>query len=299
MKNTEDKNTLKCVPADTPSNVIRQFIEDDGGVVLMNLLSSDQVGRLNAEMDPYLELHAPGNKGDVKFTAEFSGQLTKRMAQMVVRSKVFREEVLTHEHILAHTDAILLPTCDSYWMSTAQIIEIQPGQPVQELHRDCEDFALFRKFGAASPDVLVNYLVALSEFTEEMGATRIVPGSHKWKEFETRDYHDQSVPVILEPGWAVLLSGKLMHCGGANISNRPRRAMALVYNLGWLTPEEAHPFVVPMEVVKTLSPRAQQLLGFRSFHDESHGGYSMWQVDYVDLSKHLGLPDAPPFGKIL
>jgi ectoine hydroxylase-related dioxygenase (phytanoyl-CoA dioxygenase family) len=122
-----------------------------------------------------------------------------------------------------------------------------------------------------------------------MGATRVIPGSHKWDDFEDRGDPAQTVAAVMEKGDAMLFSGKLLHGAGENRSNRPRRAMTLAFCPGWLVPEEAYPFVVPMEIARTLSPRAQQLTGFRSFHNGKLGGGSLWQVDYLELADYLKL----------
>jgi ectoine hydroxylase-related dioxygenase (phytanoyl-CoA dioxygenase family) len=95
----------------------------------------------------------------------------------------------------------------------------------------------------------------------------------------------------MEKGDAFLYSGKVVHGGGANVSNRPRRALALAFCPGWLVPEEAYPFAVPLEMARTLSKRAQQLIGFRSQHNQKLGGGTLWSLDYVELGRVLGLDD--------
>ena len=65
--------------------------------------------------------------------------------------------------------------------------------------------------------------------------------------------------------------------------------LLLAYNLGYLVPEEAHAFTVPMDIAKSLSPRARQLLGFRSFHNETNQGGTLWGANYQDLEHYLNL----------
>ena len=65
--------------------------------------------------------------------------------------------------------------------------------------------------------------------------------------------------------------------------DRTRRALAVAYNVGWIVPEDAYPFTVPMELARSLSPRAQQLLGFRSFGDNT------WVVNHQELATFLEL----------
>jgi hypothetical protein len=38
-----------------------------------------------------------------------------------------------------------------------------------------------------------------------------------------------------------------------------------------------------------MSPRLQQLIGFRSFHQMKPRGGSLWQHNYEELALHLGL----------
>ena len=57
----------------------------------------------------------------------------------------------------------------------------------------------------------------------------------------------------MRQGSALLTSCKVVHGGGANVTkDRVRRALAFAFHLGWLVPEEAYPFTVPMELARYL-----------------------------------------------
>ncbi|MGB8416819.1 phytanoyl-CoA dioxygenase family protein [Paraburkholderia sp.] len=282
--------SLQRVPTGTPPEEVKSIIDSDGGVIVQGLFSK-QVDRLNRELDPLLANWNEGVKGN-QLMEEFSGRRTKRMTQLVARSKVFREEILDDATMLSYIDTMMLDTADSYWMNAAQIIELQPEEKAQLLHRDLENYPVFRRYGPAGPEVMCNCLVALSEYTEEMGATRIIPGSNKWPDFEDHGSPEQTIAAEMEKGDALVFSGKTLHGGGANRSRKPRRGMALAFAPGWLVPEEAYPFVIPMEIVRMMSPRAQQLTGFRSFHNATMGGGSLWQIDYLELADQLGLSES-------
>jgi ectoine hydroxylase-related dioxygenase (phytanoyl-CoA dioxygenase family) len=280
---------LREVPAGTAPAIVKQIIDEDGGVIIKGLFSA-QVDRFNAEMDPIVSTWTEGNTGP-DWMQEFAGKKTKRVTQLIRRSKTFREEMLDHEILLSYVDTLMLETSDAYWMNAAQIIEIQPTEKLQYLHRDLENYPVFRSLGPSGPEVMCNCLVALSEYTEEMGATRIIPGSQNWPDFNDRQRIENTptIPVVMEKGDAFLYSGKVVHGGGANVSNRPRRALALAFCPGWLVPEEAYPFAVPLEMARTLSKRGQQLTGFRSMHNQKLGGGTLWSLDYVELAKVLEL----------
>ncbi|MCO1386809.1 phytanoyl-CoA dioxygenase family protein [Burkholderia multivorans] len=290
MSSTSNVTRLQEVPVGTPAAKVRSIIDSDGGVIVKGLFKN-QVDRMNAEIDPIMKNWHEGVKGN-EWMEEFAGKHTKRMTQLITRSKVFREEMIDNPTLLSYIDTLMLEHADAYWINAAQVIELQPGEKAQFLHRDLENYPIFRSFGPHAPEVMCNCLVALSDYTEEMGATRVIPGSHKWSDFEDRGDPVDTIPAVMEKGDGLVFSGKLLHGGGANISNRPRRGLAMAFCPGWLVPEEAYPFVIPLEIARTLSVRAQQLLGFRSFHNQKDGGGSLWQVDYLELADYLKLNDA-------
>jgi ectoine hydroxylase-related dioxygenase (phytanoyl-CoA dioxygenase family) len=99
-----------------------------------------------------------------------------------------------------------------------------------------------------------------------------------------------TIPAELESGCAVFYSGKVIHGGGANkTKDVKRRVISSGFNPGFLVPEEAYPFVVPMELVRQMSSRMQRLIGFRSFHQRNPLGGSLWQHNYEELADHLKL----------
>ena len=288
MTVTPDVQSLQAVPPDTSVENIRAIVARDGGVIIKNFLTKDQIDRFNADVQPAMDALSPGSTHENEIVAAFHGSNTKRLTNLVTLSPTFRDEIIDKDLIHDLCDATFLEESGTYWMTTAQVIEIGPGNDAQMLHRDLENWFPFVGMGPSGPEVTVNFLIAFTDFTEENGATRVIPGSNHWSDFEDRGTPEDTIPAAMQAGDALFFSGKTVHGGGANkTSNDYRRAVAFAINPGFLTGEEAYPFLVDLEVAKTLTPRVQRLLGFRSQYPTGSPG--LWQVDYADLGDHLGL----------
>jgi ectoine hydroxylase-related dioxygenase (phytanoyl-CoA dioxygenase family) len=281
---------LRSVPRTATINQIMQIVNEDGGVIVREIITKNQAQSFNDEIQPHLELLDAGSKHAEEFVKEFHGSNTKRLTDLVNRSPTFRNEIIDNDVIHAMVEAALLPTADTFWMTTAQVIEIGPRNKAQMLHRDLENYSPFLAMGKDGPEVACNCILALNDFTEDNGATRVIPGSNHWDDFSDRGQPEDTVPALLTAGDALFFSGKVAHGGGANITdNQYRRAVTMAFNTGWLVPEEAYPFLISLDTARTLSKRVQRMLGFRSHQNASHGGPGLWQRDYEELADYLKL----------
>lgn len=276
------------MPCSAPIAEILAILGEDGGVVLEGFLSREQIARFNAEIEPAMEELSPGATADDEMVQEFFGRNTKRLTNLITHSQTFRAEIIDSDFLHDLADAIFLEECGSYWMVTAQVIEIGPGNTAQPLHRDLENWYPFLSMGPAGPETGVNFFIALTEFTEENGATRVIPGSNHWPDYEERGTPEQTIPAEMHAGDVLLFSGKTAHGGGANVTTDfYRRALSIGLAPSILTGEEAYPFLVTMETARSLAPRVQSLIGFRSQYPKGTAG--LWMSDYRELADYLEL----------
>ena len=120
----------------------------------------------------------------------------------------------------------------------------------------------------------ISALWALDDFTEENGATRVVP-----KEYEITDPEqvggEHIVQAVMPQGSVVLYLGSTLHGGGTNLSNAARRAVVNTYCLGWLRQEENQYLTLTREDVLAQPEAVRRMLGF-----QAHGPYlGVWPED--------------------
>lgn len=280
---------LATLPWGTSVDEVMAIMDDDGGLILSGALTSEEVGQINAELDAALEARRSGSHSANEELREFWGHSTKRITNVVTLSRTYRERFLSNPLTHAYVGRMFEGVSETFWLNTAQVIEIQPGEKAQILHRDMGNYPVFFRYGADAPEVMVNMIVPLIDTVEENGATRVIPGSHKW-DFERSFSDEMTVPAEMKAGSCLFYSGKLVHGGGANLTdNVRRRVITSPFNPGFLVPEEAYPFAVPIEVARGMTPQLQQMIGFRSFYQTDPRGGPLWQHDYEELANYLGL----------
>jgi ectoine hydroxylase-related dioxygenase (phytanoyl-CoA dioxygenase family) len=112
--------------------------------------------------------------------------------------------------------------------------------------------------------VIVNTMWALTEFTAENGATRLVPRSQNATEL---DEDPSVVTAEMDPGSVLVWNGGLFHGGGANCAQQPRLGLNVNYNCAWLRQQENQYLAIPNEIAATLSDAFLRLLGYDTHID--------------------------------
>jgi len=271
---------------------ILSVMERDGAVIVANLLSNDLVQRLRADLDTVTQNMHVGTRSGDPIVEKFWGTHTKRFGRLAQRSPAFIE-VLTHPLMTAISNELLLDNAVDWWLNSAQMMVIGPGENAQVLHRDVNNWPFFET--PESPEVTVSWMLALGEFTKENGATNVVPGSHLWSDFSDRSCDHLVEHAEMAPGSGLLYAGRTLHGGGANTSvDNWRMGMHVSHVVGWLTPEEALPIANPWEIVRKFSPEVQRRLGWRCYEADSVNSGRLWTIDYEDVVLGMGLDESEP-----
>ena len=240
---------LQHLPADAESSAIVAAVQQDGAVILDDVLSEGFIAALREETDPYMEHTSNGED-------HFAGHHTTRTGGLLVRSEKCRE-LIEHDTILNPCNEFLAPYCERVQLHLTQIIRIRPGETAQTIHRD--RWAWGKHLSHLEPQF--NTIWAITDFTSENGATQVVPGSTQWPD-DQEIQPEQITQAEMKAGSVLVYSGSVFHGGGSNTSDQDRIGINITYALGWLRQEENQYLSCPPELAKDLSPTLQGLAGY-------------------------------------
>jgi ectoine hydroxylase-related dioxygenase (phytanoyl-CoA dioxygenase family) len=247
--------------ADVEPEVLGEALAADGCAVVEQLVPASTVDDIADELAPWMAATPYGPD-------DFSGAATKRTGGLLARSETARELVM-HASILGTADRVLAHAT-SYQLHLTQLIAIGPGETGQPIHRDQWAFDFFPFPNGY--EVQCNTLWAMTDFTEENGATRVIPGSNRFED-KQRFTVDDTVPAEMPKGSVLVYTGALYHGGGANRSEAVHCGVNITYNVSWLRQEENQYLSVPVEVARTFDEDLQRLMGY------SRGAYALGYVD--------------------
>lgn len=252
------------LPPTASADEVHAVLQRDAAVIVDDLADTATIDRIREEMAPFID--ATPNGSD-----DFSGRTTKRTGALVARSPS-SHALIQHPTVLGAADW-LLHRAQNYQLHLTQVIAIGPDSPGQAIHRDEWAFDFFDF--PSDYDVQCNTIWALTDFTEDNGATRVIPGSQAWpKRFDHSV--DETVPAEMTKGSCLIYTGKVYHAGGANTTaDDTRMGLNITYNVGWLRQEENQYLSVPREIAASLPEDFARLIGYRT------GAYALGYVDDV------------------
>ncbi len=116
-----------------------------------------------------------------------------------------------------------------------------------------------------APPVVVNVMWMLNDFSEEIGATRIVPRSHLYgrRPDAERDKDVVSIPAEGVAGSAMLFDGRIWHGTGANVSDQQRLGVLTTFVAPQFRTQVNFTMATAPEVVAAADDDLLALLGFK------------------------------------
>jgi ectoine hydroxylase-related dioxygenase (phytanoyl-CoA dioxygenase family) len=252
----------------------------DGAAVVLNLVPDSLVEAVASELRENLDTFGYRSQRD------FSGHNTNR-SHHVIEESPSSVALIEHDMVMGVADTILLPHCESYQIGSITAIEICPGQNTQNLHRDDCIYPV----QIPGLEMLVSCMWSLTDFTEENGATHVVPGSHRHIAMDSTIDLSSREQAVMPKGSALFYLGSTLHGAGNNGTGKARMGLINTYSLGWLRQETNQYLSVPIENTRTYSDRMRGLLGYTT-HDRlgdrlgKYYGSDTSFIDKDDYARH-------------
>ena len=252
---------LERLPSFSTAADVAAMIGRDGYAIVERAVAPALLDRARAELQPHLDATPFGPD-------DFAGRRTRRTGGLIARSATCRDLVV-HPLVLGAVGKVL-GHATSFQLHLTQVIAIGPGEPGQTIHRDQWAFDFFPF--PQGYEVQCNTIWAMTDFTDANGATRLVPGSHRFEDRREFTYADTE-PAEMPAGSVLFYTGALYHGAGANRSDRVRSGLNVTYSVSWLRQEENQYLSVPAELARTLPDELLRLMGY------ARAAYALGYVD--------------------
>lgn len=258
-------------------------IEEQGYCIIEDVISPDLMKHLKdavARLEDELDIAPRGNRAE--------GFSTKRMYNLLDKDRSFWELPI-HEDILPFAERLLDHECI---LSGTTCMHIGPGEVMQGLHSDDGIITVPRP----RMPFMVTAIWALTDFTDENGATRLVPGSHKFDHEPDYTKEYEHIAAEMPAGSVLIVNGGTWHSGGANTSEDDwRLGLSVQYCQGWVRQQQNQYYAIKPEDLREMPQRLAELCGFTLYRGimghidgVSPGGFL--GADQVDQTAYARVP---------
>jgi ectoine hydroxylase-related dioxygenase (phytanoyl-CoA dioxygenase family) len=224
-------------------------LDEDGYTIVEDAIEPELVAELATnlrDLESFFEVAPAGNS--------FEGAQTLRVYNLLALGRVW-ERVPVHPSVLPLIEHVLDPGC---LISSLSSITILPGEIAQPIHADDQLLPI------PKPHIptVCNSMWALTDFTDANGATRLVPGSHRYDHSPDYGREYDSIAAEMPAGSVLIWHGSLWHGGGANRTDAARVGIAMNYCAGFIRQQENQQLGIPREVAARFEPRLRELVGY-------------------------------------
>ncbi|ORY11780.1 hypothetical protein BCR34DRAFT_483529 [Clohesyomyces aquaticus] len=247
------------------------ILERDGGLILTNLVSSQDIAAVNDEVEPYIQRARAETHAAYDLVPRQTIMVPGVVGKSTTMVKIAEFEVIDRLRTL-----VLQKKCTATWEDRTEEFTIGPllnssltyhisyGAPRQRLHRDDMIHGIYHGGEySLSNETMLGFMIAGSKTTRENGATMAIPGSHKWDHSRVPK-PDEVCFAEMEPGDAFVFLGTVYHGAGHNsVIDQVRKLYGLFFIPGTLRPEENQFLAIPRSKVLGMSDKMLSLLGYK------------------------------------
>jgi ectoine hydroxylase-related dioxygenase (phytanoyl-CoA dioxygenase family) len=230
----------------------KRRLDTDGYLVLEGLMDPALLDQVRVQVEGLFEQE--GDQAGAEFKQE---PHSRRLANLVDKGEIF-ERIIETPRVLECMEHVLGPR---FKLSSLNVRSADPDNGgSQPLHADSGAVADAQGYWVC------NSVWMLDDFTAQNGATRLVPGSHRWGIIPQAALTDLYAPhpgeILLtgRAGTVVVMNAHMWHGGTPNRTAAHRRAMH-VYYTRWDKPQQQYQRRLLRPAVQDrLSPSARRLL---------------------------------------
>jgi ectoine hydroxylase-related dioxygenase (phytanoyl-CoA dioxygenase family) len=200
----------------------------------------------------------------------FEGVRTTRIYNLLAHGPLY-ERIPVHPNVLPIVEQVLDP---GLLVSSLSSISIGTDESAQPIHSDDQLIPLPKPH----PPIICNTMWAINDFTEQNGATRLIPGTHLLDHSPDLTERYDSIAAAMPKGSVLVWVGSLWHGGGANQTPDRRVGIAMNYCAGFMRQQENQQLGIPRRTVEHFSRRLQELVGYSIYNglighiDKQHPG---------------------------
>lgn len=248
----EDALARLGVTETTLSDAEKESLDINGFVLLPGVIEEKWLEELRQAYEDLMEKE--GVQAGLEVHQEAG---TRRLADLVNKGAIF-DRVYTHPKVLAGIYHVL---GREFKLSSLNARDALPGQGHQGFHADWGDASFDGKFYS-----VCNSIWMLDDFTPENGATRVIPGRHRWpglpKDQLADPYasHPEEVLLLGPAGSVGIFNSHLWHGGTTNRTAQTRRALHCYYTARDLPQQLDQAKYIRRETYDRISPAARYIL---------------------------------------
>ena len=209
MDSSTEEDIARCI----------REVDELGFSIIENVLDRDFCDEIISEIKRLESIGPPALAAN-----DFTGYETLRYFDLLNQNAIW-ERVATVPILLEVLKGVL---GKDMLLSTMGTAVIGPGETAQAIHADDMLYGLKRPH----KNLVCNIMWALSDFTLENGATRLVPGSHQLPQDPDFSQSYDTIAAEMPKGSVCFVVGTTYHAGGANSTNERRWALTINYCAG-------------------------------------------------------------------
>jgi ectoine hydroxylase-related dioxygenase (phytanoyl-CoA dioxygenase family) len=258
-------------------------LEAWGYGLIEGALDPAQVAALRGQLMASIAEEEAADPDAVRGSYTFRDDRVRTLRELPNRHRLFRD-LLEHPLPLELTARVFGPQYldESYLVFGASAFVQTPGAQAQGIHADQDHV---RPYVDAPLQLRVMWL--LVDFTDQIGATRMVPGSHKWGRMADKSgaTRYETVPAEAPAGSLLIWDNRTYHGAGANRTDQDRPCIVVGYGPPWVRPMTNFPLVVEPEAMADASPTLRRLLGYSTVALGFDGPWTAARPEVRDLAK--------------